>query len=62
MNIANTTSTPVGGGWKFGGWAGNHEMVGKGYARLKIVKLHPFVPLYFHISHKAAKSMAKLIS
>ena len=36
-------------------------MVGKGYVNTKIAKGHPLVPFYFHISHKVAKSMAKLI-
>ena len=45
------------------GWMGIHEVVGKGYVFTKnSLKDFHWCHYHFYISHKAAKSMAKLIS
>ena len=46
------------------GWMGSHEVVGKGYVFTKNRKMTSIGAIYFHfhMSRKAAKSMAKLIS
>ena len=58
--VGNITSTPT--GFESGGRAGSHEVAGKGYVFAKNMQPNNiyWCHMHLHISHKVAKSMAKL--
>ena len=58
--VANSTSTPI--GWEGVGRRGAKKWWVKAMSSLKTANGIHWCHFYFHISHKAAKSMAKLIS